>query len=327
MSGQGSGLIAGVLSFAMLVACTSEQPAENKVPPERVVVYATYKDRTYLPALFNAFTKETGVIVTVRHGDAPGIVDDVIHSRVTPLADILLTPSVAEIWRSAEDGALRPIQSAVVLDSVPKWLRDPDGLWVALSYQSAVLVYDPATISIDVLSDYAALADSQFRRKVCLSSSSMPINRAVVAMLIDKLGVRDAELAVRGWVANLAMPSFDSEERLLRAVQAGDCAIGIVSSGAAALATQDNEDYDLQLFAPTASYSNIEGIGVARHARNPDGAIALMEWLLSEKIQTKHALHTLSYAANSAANSTSNIVLVAWHGEAARKLSERARYQ
>ena len=325
MSGQLQAV--GVIVFALLVACTPEQSAEERLALEPVVVYAAYRDRVYLPALFEGYTKETGVVVTVRYGDAPGIVDDVIDSRVTPLADLLLVPSVAEIWRAAEEGALRPIYSESVQDSVPMWLRDPDEYWVALSYQTAVLVYDPDVVSVDALSSYETLADVQFRGRVCLSSASLPINRAVIAMLIDELGVRDAELAVRGWVANLAVPAFDSEAELLRAFQSGDCAIGIVSSQAAALTAQNIEDSRFEIFTPATTYSDIEGIGIARHARNPDGALALLEWLLSERIQTQHSSHTMAYAAISATHGRQNIALIARHIEESQKLAERARYR
>jgi len=309
----------------LLVACTPEQSTEEA--PEPIVVYAAGKDRTYLPALFGSYTKETGVEVIVRYGNASGIVDDVIDSRVSPVADILLVPSVTEIWRAAEEGALRPIYSEFVQDSVPTWLRDPDEYWVALSYRTAVLVYDPDSISPDLLSSYEELAEAQFRGRICMSSASLAINRAVIAMLIDKLGIRDTELAVRGWVANLAMPTFDSEIELLRAVQSGDCSVGIASSQAAALAAQSIEDSRFELFTPAVNYSDIEAVGVARHARNPDGALALLEWLLSEKIQTQHSSHTMAYAAISAANGRKNVALVARHIEETQKLAERARYR
>jgi iron(III) transport system substrate-binding protein len=160
-----------------------------------------------------------------------------------------------------------------------------------------------------------------------MSSASLAINRAVIAMLIDKLGVRDTELVVRGWVANLATPTFDTEEHLLGAIQSGDCEIGLVSSQAAALAAQRIEDSRFEIFTPTTTYSDVEGIGIARHAQNPDGALALLEWLLSKKIQTQHASHTMAYSAISADSGGKNVATVARYSDEADKLAERARYR
>ena len=289
--------------------------------------YIRIDSRAYLSALFATYSEETGVDVTVRYGDAPGLVDDVIEDRVSPKADVLLVPSVTEIWRAAEEGALRPIYSEYIKDAIPAWLRDPDEFWVALSYRTAVLAYDPDIFSVAALSGYKALAEAQYRGHVCLSMSSLSINRAVIAMLIDELGVRNAELTVRGWVANLTMPPFDSEAEMLRAVHSGDCAIGIVSSQAAALVSQSIDESRFEIFTPATNYSNIDGVGIARHAGNPDGALALLEWLLSKNTQAQHASLTSAYSAINTANGRKNVSLVARYDEEARKLVERARYR
>ena len=210
------------LCLALVAACTPEAPVEEAPPPDPLVVYTAYSDKTYLPTLFNEFTQDTGIIVIVRNGSAPGIVDDVIGDRVTPPADMLITPSVAGVWRVAEEGELRPNYSTLVEANVPSWLRDPDKYWLALSYQKAVLVYKSDEFDASELSAYEDLAAEKFRRKVCLTSSELAINRTVIAMLISKLGTRNAELAVRSWVANLAQPVFANEEQLLQALASGN---------------------------------------------------------------------------------------------------------
>ncbi len=273
-------------AFAFLIACTPEPAIEEGPPPQPVVMYAAYEDRAYLPALLSEFTQETGIVVIVRNGTVPGIVDDVIGDRVSPPADILLTPSVSGVWRAAEEGALRPNYSEFVTANVPLWLQDPDQFWVALSYRHAVFVYDPEQIDETDLSTYENLASEPFRRKVCLSSSALSINRAVIAMLIRKLGLREAELAIRGWVANLAQPAFDGEEMLLRALESGECAVGIVSSDIAA----STADSGLRVYTPADAYADVEGLGVTRHARNPDGAFMLVDWLLGKNIQERHSI-------------------------------------
>ncbi len=311
------------LSLAIVVACSPEAPVEEVAPPEPVVVYTAYDDKTYLPTLFNEFTQDTGIIVIVRNGSVPEIVDDVIGDRVAPPADMLITPSVAGVWRVAEEGELRPNYSAVVAANVPSWLRDPDKFWLALSYQKAVLVYDAEVFAAGELSSYEDLAAEKFRRKVCLTSSEHAINRAVIAMLMSKLGSRNAELAVRSWVANLAQPVFASEEQLLQALAAGDCAVGIVSSSAAATIS----DASLQVHTPVETYVDIEAVGVTRHARNPDAAMALVDWMLQKDAQMRHAAQTSSFPVLPEAKGDHNIVTVASGQVAAAKLAERARYR
>lgn len=313
----------GLLAAILLAACTPDAPVEEAPPAEPLVVYTAYEDKTYLPTLFNEFTQETGIIVIVRNGAVPGIIDDVIDDRVTPPADMLITPSVAGVWRVAEESELRPNYSAVVATNVPAWLRDPDKFWAALSYQEAVLVYKPAEVDVSELSAYEDLAAENLRRKVCLSSSALTINRTVIAMLSAKLGARNAELAVRGWVANLAEPVFATEEQLLQALATGNCAVGIMSSGAAA----DIEGDALRVHTPAAAYVDIEAVGITRHAHNPDAAIALVDWMLQAEIQNRHAEQTSSFPVLPQAQGSHNVVAVATGQAAAALLAERARYR
>ena len=73
-------------------------------------------------------------------------------------------------------------------------------------------------------------------------------------------------------------------------------------------------------------YVDIEGIGIGRHARNPDGALELVEWLLSEDVQVPHAAAVLAHPATGDFDGDKNVGVFAWHDEAAVKLAERALY-
>jgi iron(III) transport system substrate-binding protein len=306
-----------------LTACTPEPAVDETPPTEPVVVYAAYTDKTYLPTLFTRFTAETGQIVLVRNGQVPGIVDDVIANRVSPSADLLLTPSVYGVWRAAEEGQLRPHYSEIVDNNAPTWLRDPDNYWVALSYSNAVMVYNSDEFSAADLPTYEGLAEARFRRKLCLSTSSLAINRSVVGMLIRKLGARQAELAVRGWIANLAMPVFESEEHLLRAMGSGECAIGLLASNVVALGANST----LKVHIPVDPYSTGEAIGITRHAHNPDGAAKLIDWMLQQDVQSQHAAHSGALSVANAGRKNTPVIYMATMYMDAQQLAERARYR
>ena len=304
------GLIAAAAFF--VTACGQDSQLAPDIHHEPVVVYAAFEDDAPLREMFARYSEDTGVLVIVRRGTSLTIVDDIIENKISPPADVLMTRSVTGIWRAAEKGALRPIASTVLGVKSPAWSRDPDDLWAGTGFRTAVIVYDAATVNSDSLGSYEALAEPQFKGMLCLSSSAESINRTVIAMLIDGLGVRQAELAVRGWMKNLVQPVYESEGVLLQAIGSGHCEIGIASSSAAAA-------YDLATYSPAATFVDVDGVGIGRHARNPDGALALVEWLFAE-LPGSH-FNSIDAAGQK------NVGLVAWHFEEAVKLVERAQYR
>lgn len=330
-----------VAASVFLAACdrTPDTDLEGE-RPEPVVVYAAFEDDAYLQDLFAEYQEHSGVLVIVRRGKPAEIVNDLIENRISPPADVLMTRSVTDVWRAAEEGALRPLYSESTREQTPGWSRDPDDLWFGTGYRTAVVVHKMPELRDSNLPDFATLAESRFANTLCLSSSANTVNRTVIAMMIDAIGVRPAEIAVRGWIGNLALPVLDTEAQLIAAIDAGSCRIGIVSSASIAQAKADNAQLDVSVLTPATTYADIDGIGIARHARNPDGAAALAEWLLSTGTQSAYALKNFAYPANASAKyadsldaagpdrvSDKNVGLVAWQEEAAAKLAERARYR
>ena len=336
--------IGGAVAIAMLAvlaaACSKapEEPA-SEVRRDPVVVYAAFKDDAALRDTLAAYTDETGVLVIVRSGDPDAIVDDVIENEISPPADLLITRSVVPVWQAAEEGALRPHYSETRRERTPAWSRDPDDFWFSTAFNSAVVAYAASNAEVTESVGFAALAEPRFRGGLCLSTSANPINRAVIAMMIEEMGVRPAEIAVRGWIANLARPVFETESDLIAAIQSGACGAGIVSSRAIALARQTDVTAGVAVTVPATTYAEIDGVGIARHARNPEGAAALVDWLFSTPVQQNHTAAELTYPTLVAARhhvnldsagrdnvAAMNVGLVAWHQDAAAKLAERARY-
>jgi len=334
-------LVVGCIIVA--AGCGEREPAVEQVEPreqphpEPVVVYASYADEAYLPALFAGFTRDTGTRVTVRHADAKAIVDKVIEKRGAPPADLLLTANVNGVWRAADQGALRPLGSDVVQQRVPAPLRDPDGYWTAVSFRTAQIVFDLQSFSAADVGRYKDLANPEFKDKLCLTTSTLAINRSLIAMLIKVHGVRPAEIIVRGWIQNLASPPFKSESDLMRAIEAGTCSVGIVSSSGMRLLPPHDEEPRIVGSTPELTHVSVEAAGINRHAREPEAARQLLEWLLSAAVQEQHAGATARHPViQSATGRThvwsqqmgeSNVAAAAWLDEDAVKLAERAGYR
>lgn len=255
-----------ILAALVLAAC------ESKAPNPPVVVYATGAAGSELDDLFAQFAVETQIPVSVIWGDSATNTDNLINNA-DDSADVLITSNVADIWRAADEGVLRPIRTDEFA-SVETTLKDPDGFWAAIEIRQHAIAIANGDIR-PLVGDFDALANPDLRGRVCLSTSELPINRSLVAMLINDRGAKPTERLVRLWIQNLAAAPFASQDALITALQDGACDYGIVE-------WRPDID-DLLFFIPEPSYMDIDGIGVARHARQPDSAQRLVGWLLKRK--------------------------------------------
>ena len=331
------------LIAALLVAACGEREQASEVVdttaevnPEPIVVYASYENDAYLPKMFEGFTEDTGIRVTVRNAEQQKNVDDVIAKRGSPPADLLLT-SLIGVWRAADEGALRPLGSDAINKSVSEFMRDPDGFWTAISLRPVHIAFDTQHFSRSEIGGVEDLAKPEFKGKLCLTSSAREVNRLLIAKLIQSLGERSAEIIVRGWVSNLALPSFSSEVELMRAMEAGTCAVGMVSYSELrrSVANEGAERIGAKAIVPV--HGSVEAAGINRHAREPKAARLLLEWMLSRQVQADHVTRIVAspviVEAYEDEASIAEFVggkylgAAAWLDEDAAKLAERAAYR
>lgn len=286
----------------VVVCCFAILPACDRAPPSPVTVYVP----TAFAERANAWLPKSGLAVTVVAGDSAANTDLILAKKDSPRADVLVTSGVVDIWYAADNGALRPI-SGETLSQVPGILRDPDGLWVAMTYRHMMIGVAPGAGEPEV-QDLRALAAQDRNNQVCLSSSALEDNRALISMLIAEFGNRPAERIVRGWVHNLAKAPFATETELVDALRSGECRYGIISSAA------DTNGIDL-VGLPIPFY-NIEGMGVARHAQYPEAAQQLVDWVLAQALLESPP-----------ASNTRNVGQAGWYDQESVLLAERAGYR
>jgi iron(III) transport system substrate-binding protein len=123
-------------------------------------------------------------------------------------------------------------------------------------------------------------------------------------MMIARLGEAETARVVGGWVANLATEPFANDNQVMEAIDAGKCDVGIVNTYSYGRLLKDRPDLKVAIAWPNQASSgvhvNISGAGVTRHAKNPDEARRLLEWLSSADAQGLFASLNLEYPANPA---------------------------
>ncbi len=296
-----------VVAAALLVAACGDSANENALDgataPKPVVVYSARAEQLIKP-IFDAYTAATGVPVRYMTDSEQPLIQKLKAEGATTVADILLTVDAGNLWYAAEEGVLRPAYSDVLESNIPAHLRDPENLWFAMSVRARTIVYDTRKIDPSQLTGYADLADEKWKGKLCLRTSAKVYNQSLVAMMIAQMGERETEIVVRGWVDNLATSVFANDTKLIEAIAAGQCQVGIVNTYYFGRLQRENPDIPVAIFWPTAEtggvHVNVSGAGITRHSRNPEGAKALLEWMSGEVGQQLLAGENLEYPANPA---------------------------
>jgi iron(III) transport system substrate-binding protein len=288
-------LLIGTLVGALLAAVTVPSLAEE------VVVYSARNEQLIKP-LFDAYTKETGIAVKFLTDKEGALMQRLKSEGVNTQADMLITVDAGNLWEAAREGVLKPVQSKVLEDNVPAHLRDPGNQWFGLSVRSRTLFYNTQKLKPSDLDSYEDLADPKWKGHLCMRTSKKVYNQSLVAMLIAEHGEAKAENIVRGWVANLATDVFPDDTKMLEAIAAGQCDVGMANTYYFGRLIEKKPNLPVAIFWANQKsggvHVNVSGAGITKHAKHEKAALRLLEWLSSEKAQNLFADVNLEYPVN-----------------------------
>lgn len=288
-------MIGALAGLAVIAAC-------GRAPSE-LVVYSARNEQLIKP-IFDRYTADTGQAIRFVTDDAGPLIERLAAEGTNSPADILLTVDAGELWHAADRGLLQSTQSPVLETNIPAHLRDPQGRWFGLSQRARTIVYSSERVKPEELSGYAELADSRWKKRLCLRTSKKVYNQSLVAMLMAEHGELATEAIVKGWVSNLATEPFSNDTLLMEAIAAGQCDVGIVNTYYFGRLLRDRPDLPLRLFWADQQtggvHVNVSGAGVTEHAPRKEAARKFLEWLSMPEAQEMFAGLNLEYPANPA---------------------------
>jgi iron(III) transport system substrate-binding protein len=177
-------------------------------------------------ALVAAFTRQTGIGVSVRTGDGIVLADQILQEGSATAADVYLTENSPELMNLQAHRLLTKLPSEIV-DQIPTRDESPSGDWVGVALRVSSLAYDPARLPASQLpQSVLELAQPQWKGKIAIAptdSDFPPLVGAIIAA--------DGRAAAVSWLAGLKRnaQSYQDEESVVAAVNRGDVAAGIVN--------------------------------------------------------------------------------------------------
>jgi iron(III) transport system substrate-binding protein len=256
------------------------------IAPDRLVVYSSRNEHLISP-VFKLFTDQTGIEIEYATDKAGVLIERIKMEGANTPADVLITVDAGTLGLAASQGLFQPINSSVINQRVPAYLRDDNDFWTGLSLRARTIVYSTERVKPEQLSTYSALGGDQWQDKLCLRTSKKVYNQSLVAMLIASQGEAQAQATVVSWIDNLAIAPTSNDTKVMQAILAGQCDVGIVNTYYFGRLQTKSPALALALFWPNESgvHVNVAGAGLLKNSKNAIKAKSLLEWLVSEAAQ------------------------------------------
>ena len=255
-----------------------------------------YSGRHY-PAdkiLYERFEAQTGIKIRTLEGKTSVLLERLKLERENSPADLFITVDAGNLWRAAEADLFQPVSSSVLTSRIPEKYRNPEGLWFGFATRNRIVFYNPARVRVPPTS-WQDLADSRFKGKICVRSSSNIYNLSLLASFVELWGEAKATEWAQAIRDNMARDPSGGDTDQIRAVAAGVCDLSIGNHYyyARLLASDKPEDKAVtEVVKPLwlgesdmGVHANISGAGVLRSAKNKRAAIRYLEFLATEDSQ------------------------------------------
>ena len=290
-------LTATAAAFVVALAATFfMRPA---VAQERVLNLYSARHYQTDEALYDNFTKSTGIRINRVEADDAGILARLKAEGTSSPADVILLVDASRLWRGEQDGLFQPVKSALLEQRVPAQLRGDQtaqgAQWFGLSTRARVIVYDKSRVNPVDVDSYQKLAAPAMKGLFCVRSGSHPYNLSLFGSMLEHLGPQATEDWLKGLVANMARSPKGGDTDQIKGVASGECGVALSNTYYVVRLMRSTKPDEKALMdrvgvmfpnqASWGTHINIAGAAVARNAKNRDAAVQFIEYLASDAAQ------------------------------------------
>jgi iron(III) transport system substrate-binding protein len=285
-----------VVGAVVLTSCGSD--SGGAAGAGSVTIYSGRNEELIQPIL-DEFTDATGIDVNVKYGDSADLAllidEEAAAGNVQP--DVFLSQSPGALGFLEQNDRLDTLPQAT-LDRVPESVRDDAGEWVGFSGRKRTLVYNSELVDeADLPTSVLDMTDPKWKGKIGIAPSNGSFQDFVTAMRIT-----EGDDVTTAWLEGIAANdplTFPANAAIVAAVGRGEIEVGLVNHyyNYRALAEDPNQPTLNHYFADDDPGSLIIVTGAAplAGADNADGAVALIDFLLSSEGQQYFAEQTFEY--------------------------------
>ncbi len=230
----------------------------------------------------DAFTKETGIKVTIRQGGDMQFANQLIQEGEASPADVFLTENSPAMTLVDDAGLFAPVEKDT-LDQVPEQYRPADGMWTGIAARSTVFVYDKTKLTEDKLpKSMADLADPAWKGRWGASPAGADFQAIVAAYL--QLKGKDA---TKAWLTAMKenVTPYKGNSTAMKAVNAGEVEGALIYHyywfGDQAKTGENSKNVALHYFRheDPGAFVSVSGGGVIKSSQHMKEAQAFLKFV------------------------------------------------
>ena len=273
--------------LAVYPAVAQSQSSQSPAVAESIVVYnAQHKSLT--EAWADAFTRETGIKVTLRNGSDTELSNQIIQEGSASPADVFLTENSPGMVLVDAAGLFMPLP-ADVLAQVPQDFRPSSGKWTGIAARSTVFAFNKSKLAEAHLpKSLMELAEPSWKGRWAASPAGADFQAIVSAMLELK-----GETATLAWLKAMKdnAISYKGNGVAMKAVNAGQVEGAVIYHyyfvGDQAKTGESSNNIALHYFRnqDPGAFVSISGAGVLASSKHQASAMAFVKWLTSKSGQ------------------------------------------
>lgn len=274
-----------------------EPPAAPAAPAEELTVYCG-RSKAMVQGLFDRFTAETGVALSVRYGDTTALANTVLEEGDTSPADLFFAQDAGALGALRAASRLAPLPEALV-SAVDARFRAPDATWVGTSGRARVVAYNTDKVKPeDLPTTLEGFTDPKWKGRIGWPPSNASFQAFVTALRLVR-GPEATATWLKGILANEPQV-YPKNGPALQAVASGEVDVAFVNHYYLHSTRKEAGDkpFPVANFHPPGDLGglmNVAGVGVLRTSKKAELAQKFIGFLLSEAAQKIFAHDNFEY--------------------------------
>ena len=257
--------------------------------------------------LYKKFTAKTGIKVNVVSGKDKALQKRIKEEGKNSKADLYITADAGRLGSFEKDGMFQTTTSPFIKKQVPETLRSSN--WTGIAKRARIIFYSQDRVSDEEIKNlrYEDLGNEIWKNRIVIRKSDNIYNQSLIASLIQNNGKDNVQSWLKNFVFNFARSPKGNDRAQILAVAAGEADLAIANTYYYALMLSGQKGKEQKEAAKKVTpyfpnqndrgtHINISGVGILKNSPNPESALKLIEFLLTEEAQKHIVENTFEYS-------------------------------